>query len=224
MSINFDNQMGIYKETCSNLILSDDARIRIKKMECDSIKRTNVGKRIIMFNVIAAIALILLAPVSVFAGYKVTLEIKTWIDEGKMLYKAPDRQLSSEQISTETCELLNLVLKSPDILILSGRLDSVPGEKLSDRYEVYYSGFNGIREFEERSDAASVLLDRLVEIVEAGLIDEFYPNGENLLLLLSLDIYNSRLTKEEFAKYKQILETDLVLQFYGNASLIPRAD
>jgi hypothetical protein len=116
-------------------------------------------------------------------------------------------QLTEEELSSPTEELLKSLLKSPHLLGFT-----VSSSYPYDAYAHMRTYFNGLPELESREDASSVMLSLLEELTaspeESGSLDSSY-----LHYLLSEPIYFNRLTDSEKTTYIRlhINRTDIVI-------------
>lgn len=126
-----------------------------------------------------------------------------------------NENLSEIQMNLPTEELVDVILRSQIISNLSGRYISSTNNYM-DNYKMIAKEYNGFGELEKRDDAARVMLLKLEKIVEIGEWKESFVDGENLLILLSLDTFNAQLSDIEIMQYRDFCDYYERLMFSEN--------
>lgn len=114
--------------------------------------------------------------------------------------KRPQCQLTQKQLNASTDELLEAILEYPYLCDLF-----VSSSSYCDAYDSLRETFNGLAELEKRTDAVSVMLSKLADILADSARSESNESGY-LQALLSVPVYAQRFTTAEAQRYANILE------------------
>lgn len=122
-------------------------------------------------------------------------------------------QLTPEQLSLPTDELVDLVLDFPFwIVYLSS---TYPYAKTYEIITTAYE-YNGFAELEKRPDSASVMLCRFKELVKES--DYGSLHASYLYFILSTPVYYDRLMPEELAEFERVCDEYHTAHTWNNSA------
>lgn len=161
-------------------------------------------KYVSLVLVIAAVLMMVGAsPSSASAGESESNHSNVFENVGYVCYEIPDRsgyQLTQEQLSAPTAQLIEYILDYPYIVDLF-----VSSSPSNNTYSRLCDSFNGLAELELRDDAASEMLQMLVTESVSDI------KAPYLKALLAVPSYFAKLTEQEislYSSYKAILSAD----------------
>lgn len=109
MNDDFNQKMEVYREIGKQLHPSSSSIMRIKDME-GKMKRTKVGRKIVIFNMVVILLTLIVVPLTAYGAYQVSqvlLEKVQNANYSQEQIEELDEQLKEQEFSDDDIEMLN---------------------------------------------------------------------------------------------------------------------